>query len=121
LICVEWSKAGGIAGRGVLIDYFAYAKRHNIQYQIPGRWAITSKDIEAIAKEQNLESRYGDIEGAQARNEDQEDQSCIVGILKPGYVRAWSHVLALLPLLLLFGEAVVFSASNPSKYAFTIS
>jgi kynurenine formamidase len=61
LICVEWSKAGGIAGRGVLIDYFAYAKRHNIQYQIPGRWAITPKDIEAVAKEQNLELRYGDI------------------------------------------------------------
>ena len=58
---LEWSKAGGIAGRGVLIDYFAYAQRHNIKYKIPGRHPITQIDIENVAKEQNLEFRPGDI------------------------------------------------------------
>jgi kynurenine formamidase len=45
----------------VLIDYVAYAKRHNIQYKIPGCVAITHEDIDKIAKEQNVEFRPGDI------------------------------------------------------------
>ena len=61
LSSAEWSKAGGIAGRGVLIDYEAYGRRHNIKYKIPGRVAITHHDLDTIAKEQNLEFRPGDI------------------------------------------------------------
>jgi Putative cyclase len=56
-----WSEAGGIAARGVLIDYVSYAERHNIQYSIPGRVAITHDDIDKIAKEQNVEFHPGDI------------------------------------------------------------
>ena len=59
--CLEWSKAGGIAARGVLIDYVAYAKRHNIKYTVPGRLAITHQDLDTIAKEQCVEFRPGDI------------------------------------------------------------
>jgi kynurenine formamidase len=58
---LEWSKAGGIAARGVLIDYVAYAKRHNIQYTLPGRHPVTYQDIEAIAEEEKIEFRPGDI------------------------------------------------------------
>jgi kynurenine formamidase len=45
----------------VLIDYVAYAKRHNIKYTVPGRLAITHEDLDTIAKEQGVEFRPGDI------------------------------------------------------------
>jgi kynurenine formamidase len=61
LTCSEWSKAGGIAGRGVLLDYVAYAQRHNIKYPTTGRHAITYKDLDAIAKEQKVEFKPGDL------------------------------------------------------------
>jgi Putative cyclase len=61
LIRPEWSKAGGIAGRGVLLDYVAYAQRHNIKYAVPGRHAITYKDLETMAREEKVEFRPGDV------------------------------------------------------------
>jgi kynurenine formamidase len=43
------------------LDYVAYAERHNIKYTIPGRHSITHQDLEAIAKEEKVQLRPGDI------------------------------------------------------------
>ncbi|GAA5949294.1 hypothetical protein JCM3765_003362 [Sporobolomyces pararoseus] len=57
-----WADAGGIVGRGVLIDYARWAKKNNVQFdacleshQVPLRV------IKEIAKEQGVEFRRGDI------------------------------------------------------------
>lgn len=47
--------------RAVLIDYVAYAEKHNISYSPTTRHCITVKDIEAIAKEQGVEFKPCDI------------------------------------------------------------
>lgn len=57
----HWSKRGGIVGRGVLIDYAAYAERKGIKYNPMSRHCITVSDIKAIAEEENLEFQHGDI------------------------------------------------------------
>ncbi|KAH8657688.1 putative cyclase-domain-containing protein [Xylariales sp. PMI_506] len=56
-----WSRQG-IVGRGVLIDFAAYAKRHNIAgYDAAGRSEIKLDDVKAIAKECRVEFQPGDI------------------------------------------------------------
>lgn len=50
-----------LAGRGVLIDYACYAKRHGISYEAFSGHPITVADIEAIAKEQNVTFAAGDV------------------------------------------------------------
>lgn len=58
----HWHSRGGMVGRGVLIDYVRYAKRHSIDYSPFSGHAITVEAIEAAAREQNnLEFRSGDI------------------------------------------------------------
>ncbi|CAK7226612.1 hypothetical protein SBRCBS47491_006290 [Sporothrix bragantina] len=58
----HWHRRGGLVGRGVLIDYVRYAKRHNIDYSPFSGHAITVADMEAAARDQNnLELRHGDI------------------------------------------------------------
>lgn len=47
--------------RGVLVDYKAYAQRHRIEYSPFESQAITVADIEAIAEEQNVSFRQGDV------------------------------------------------------------
>ncbi|KAF1809940.1 hypothetical protein P152DRAFT_421986 [Eremomyces bilateralis CBS 781.70] len=56
-----WSKRGGIVGRGVLIDYCAWAEKKGIQYDPMSRHCIKLDDMKQIAKEQNIEFRQGDI------------------------------------------------------------
>lgn len=51
----------GIAGRGVLIDYSAYARRHNLDVQHFSPHAISVEDILSIATEQAVEFRTGDV------------------------------------------------------------
>lgn len=51
----------GIAGRGILLDYFAYAKRHSIDYSPVDTHAITLDHLNACAKEQGTEYKLGDI------------------------------------------------------------
>lgn len=48
-------------GRGVLIDYKAFADRHGITYSPFETHKITVADIEAIAKEQSVVFKQGDI------------------------------------------------------------
>ena len=57
----EWTKRGGIVGRGVLLDYQAYAERKGIKYSPMSDHAITISDLEEIAKECNVEFLPGDI------------------------------------------------------------
>jgi hypothetical protein len=57
----EWSERGGIVGRGVLIDYVAYAERHGIKYSPVATHHITVEALEEAAKEQSLEFKPGDI------------------------------------------------------------
>ena len=57
----NWTKRGGIVGRGVLIDYVAYAAKHKISYSPVTRHEITVQDIEAIAKDQGVEFHPADI------------------------------------------------------------
>ncbi|OAP58543.1 hypothetical protein AYL99_07633 [Fonsecaea erecta] len=57
----HWSKRGGIVGRGVLLDYVAYAARHNIAYDAMTRHRITLDVLKDIAKEENVDIHPGDI------------------------------------------------------------
>ncbi|RAO64246.1 uncharacterized protein BHQ10_000258 [Talaromyces amestolkiae] len=51
----------GLAGRGVLIDYASYAQRRGIDVNHFSGHAIPIEDVLAIAKEQNVEFRQGDV------------------------------------------------------------
>ncbi|KAI4734232.1 hypothetical protein E4T50_15221 [Aureobasidium sp. EXF-12298] len=57
----SWHEIGGIVGRGVLIDYVAYAARHKIEYSPTDYHAITLQAIQQAAEEQGVEFRRGDI------------------------------------------------------------
>lgn len=56
-----WSKRGGIVGRGILLDYVAYAKRHGIKYNPMSEHRITFKGIQGMIAEENLQPRPGDL------------------------------------------------------------
>ncbi|KIA75795.1 hypothetical protein HK57_00409 [Aspergillus ustus] len=51
----------GLAGRGVLVDYAGYARRHGIRIDHFGGHAITLKHLLAAATEQGVEFRTGDV------------------------------------------------------------
>ncbi|KAL0938511.1 uncharacterized protein CTRU02_205121 [Colletotrichum truncatum] len=57
----HWHTRGGVVGRGVLIDYKAYADEKGIEYHPFAGNRITVQDIEAVAKHQGLEFKHGDI------------------------------------------------------------
>jgi hypothetical protein len=57
----HWHSRGGLVGRGVLLDYKNYAKATGIEYSCFDAHAITVKDLEAVAKFQNTELRFGDV------------------------------------------------------------
>lgn len=57
----HWHDRGGVVGRGVLLDYRAYAEAKGIQYETCSRHVITISDLEAIAKHQGTELKQGDI------------------------------------------------------------
>lgn len=57
----EWHKRGGIVGRGILIDYVAYAARHDIPYSPVEYHAISLAELKQAAKEQGVTPRQGDI------------------------------------------------------------
>lgn len=58
---LDWHDRGGLVGRGVLIDYKAYADANGISYDPFSDHRITVADIETIAKSQGVEFRQGDI------------------------------------------------------------
>jgi hypothetical protein len=57
----HWHTRGGLVGRGVLIDYRAYAETHGIEYSAFDSHKITIEDIEAVARWEGLEFKHGDI------------------------------------------------------------
>ncbi|KAF2256334.1 hypothetical protein BU26DRAFT_472510 [Trematosphaeria pertusa] len=56
----HWAKEG-IAGRGVFIDYAAWAEKKGIQYSTFSTHEVKLVDIEEIAKECNITFQKGDI------------------------------------------------------------
>ncbi|KAH8647660.1 putative cyclase-domain-containing protein [Xylariales sp. PMI_506] len=57
----NWVQAGGIFGRGVLIDYLGWAESQNIEVKGTTTTSITLKDILAVAEHQGLTFQPGDI------------------------------------------------------------
>lgn len=51
----------GLAGRGVLIDYASYAHRRGVDVRHFSPHAITLEDVLAVAKEQKVDFRPGDV------------------------------------------------------------
>lgn len=56
----HWAKEG-ICGRGVLLDYADYARRHGIEYKTFSNHAVPLSVMLDVAKEQNTTFRRGDI------------------------------------------------------------
>ncbi|KAA8646792.1 uncharacterized protein ATNIH1004_005467 [Aspergillus tanneri] len=57
----HWHERGCMAGRGVLIDFKRYADIHGITYSVFSDFRISPDDIEAVARDQGLQFRPGDI------------------------------------------------------------
>ncbi len=56
-----WVENGGIIGRGVLLDWAAWAEHHNITTTPLQSSAIPVADLKAMVAEQNIDIRPGDI------------------------------------------------------------
>lgn len=57
----DWSLRGGIVGRGVLIDYHAWAQARNLHHPATERTTISVTDLEEVARAQGTELRPADI------------------------------------------------------------
>ena len=57
----HWHDRGGLVGRGVLLDYKAYAQDKGIKYDCFSDHAITVEDLDNVAKHQGTELRQADI------------------------------------------------------------
>jgi hypothetical protein len=58
---LDWHERGGLVGRGILLDYKAYAASKGIKYSPFEHHKITVKDMEAIAEAQGTTIKSGDI------------------------------------------------------------
>ena len=56
-----WHRRGGLVGRGVLLDYRAYAEAKGIPFSAFKSYGITVEDLEAVAAYQRTELKVGDI------------------------------------------------------------
>lgn len=57
-----WTKGlGGIAGRGILIDYYTWASGKGIEYNPLSTHAVPLDAVKDIARENGIEFRPGDI------------------------------------------------------------
>ncbi|EXJ92849.1 hypothetical protein A1O3_01403 [Capronia epimyces CBS 606.96] len=56
-----WSARGGICGRGVLLDWAAWAAEHNVPYHPIGNHKITVAQLEEVANWQKTTLSPGDI------------------------------------------------------------
>lgn len=56
----HWAKEG-ICGRGVLLDYAAYAEKRGIQFSSLSSHSIPLSVLKEIAQEQNVNFKFGDI------------------------------------------------------------
>ena len=58
---LDWHERGGLVARGVLLDYKAYAEAKGIKYSCFDSHKITVADMEAVAKHQGTEFKFGDV------------------------------------------------------------
>lgn len=58
---IAWAEAGGIFGRGVLIDFHSWTSSHGETVNVNGGRRITLADVKAILEHQNTTVRPGDI------------------------------------------------------------
>ncbi|KAF8610156.1 putative cyclase [Ceratobasidium sp. AG-I] len=56
----NWAKTG-IVGRGVLLDFYAYAQRHQLEYDPYSPYGVTVQQLKAVQAEQGIEFQKGDI------------------------------------------------------------
>ncbi|MBS1845325.1 MAG: cyclase family protein [Actinobacteria bacterium] len=56
----HWARRG-IVGRGVMLDVVAHRRRHGIDYDPFGAVPIEADELEAIAADQDVELRHGDV------------------------------------------------------------
>lgn len=57
----EWSKRGGIVGRGVLLDWASWAEAKGLQYRADTKHVISIAELEQVAQAQGVEFRDADI------------------------------------------------------------
>lgn len=58
----DWVRAGGIAGRGILLDYVHYCETHNkLLPKANSPYPITIQELDEIAEAENVEFQVGDI------------------------------------------------------------
>lgn len=57
----HWHQRGGLVGRGVLLDYRAWAAEKGIQYNCFSAHRIKTSELEEIAKWEGVEFKHGDI------------------------------------------------------------
>lgn len=57
----HWHARGGLVGRGVLLDYRAYAEEKGVKYNCFDAHRITIKELEDVARHQGTEFKHGDI------------------------------------------------------------
>ncbi|KAF1990969.1 hypothetical protein K402DRAFT_323434 [Aulographum hederae CBS 113979] len=57
----HWHTRGGLVARGVLLDYKTYAHATGIEYSPFTSHAISVADLEAVAKYQNTDFKFGDV------------------------------------------------------------
>ena len=56
-----WHQRGGLVGRGVLLDYVAWAEATSKSHSPLKSYGITTAELEAVAAHQGTEFRHGDI------------------------------------------------------------
>jgi kynurenine formamidase len=134
----NWHSKGGIVGRGVLIDYVAYAERHNIQYSATESHAITHLELEDAAREQHVDFRKGDIllvrsglvkwyeecSDVATRDKFFEDPSkASVGVLpsEDAIAWVWDHHFSAVAGDALAWERVPYPRDSPSFHQYLIS
>lgn len=121
----HWHESGGLVGRGVLVDYAAYAEAHGIKYSPFDSHKITVEDLEAVAKWEGLEFHHGDIlivrsgytralEAARTPEKQQELMGSHRAIGVEGSKKTarwvWDHHFAAVA-----GDAIAFEQMPPTK------
>lgn len=97
----------GIVGRGILLDYYAWAIKHGKKYDPLTSHAISVEELKAVAAEQGVEFQIGDIllvrSGYTARYYELEksdpkkllaagvESPCLAGVEQSEEMKTWLH------------------------------
>lgn len=57
----RWHERGGLVARGVLIDFKGWADARGREFHAFGGYGITPAEVEAVARDQGVEFRPGDV------------------------------------------------------------